>query len=71
MSGPEAENGQAAAVVEAVELVMRRHLPVTITATGVVLCICDMMKSFEGPIYQRLHVAEELQKAGLLRGGSS
>lgn len=49
-----------------VELVLRKHLPVRI-GDDMTICMCSMMRTYEGPVYHRLHVVEELRKAGLLR----
>jgi hypothetical protein len=51
-------------ITDEVELVMRKHLPVTVE--GETICLCDVTKRFHGPVGQRLHVAVELRRAGLL-----
>lgn len=57
----------AALLADPVELVLRKHLPVPVRDTSDVLCICDVTQTYEGPVGQRLHVVDELRKAGLLR----
>jgi hypothetical protein len=52
---------------EQVELVLRHHLPVPLDRSDTVLCLCDLRRTYVGPIGQRMHVVVELRKAGLLR----
>lgn len=49
-----------------VERVLRQHLPVPLDRSAGVLCLCDMTRSYNGPVGHRLHVATELRAAGLL-----
>lgn len=50
-----------------VELVLRHHLPVRFPDNGPVLCLCDVTQTYVGGVGHRLHVVDELRKAGLLR----
>lgn len=54
---------------EAVELVLRKHLPVPVPTwtRNDVLCLCDVKQTYDGPVGHRLHVAAELRREGLLR----
>jgi hypothetical protein len=47
---------------EALELVLRHHLPVK-TPDGSVICLCDVTATFDGPVGHRLHVADALLAA--------
>lgn len=52
------------ALDDAVELVLRHHLPVPVGSALDVLCLCDVRQTYTGPVGHRLHVAAELRNAG-------
>jgi hypothetical protein len=50
---------------EALAAVLQHHLPVKAPNGGPVLCICDVTKTYDGPVGHRLHVADALLAGSL------